>query len=367
MVLGTVVDVLGSSYRMPGARILLGDDGERVGLISGGCLEKDVVEHAFEWTADGPKTVLYDTRGDELRPQGAWGSGCDGVVQLLLERVDPSRDTPGALDALADVLERRQAGVLATVYAAGDDLAGLVGRHVFANASGIRGADVLPSPVASQIEAIAQEAADWPRARSLKLEWADESASILVEPLRPPLDLLIFGAGDDVQPVAGLAEQMGWDVRVADCWPALATRKRFPGARQVVCGPTETLLDEVEVDSNTFAVVMTHDFADDLTVLPDLIAQEPAFVGLLGPRSRTKRLMQKLHERGRLPEPEALDCLQTPVGLDVGGEAPSEVALSIVSAVLAAKNGRDGGRLQASEGSIHDAHERITLDLSEET
>ncbi len=364
LVLGTVVDVAGSAYRQPGARMLLRRSGDRVGLISGGCLERDVAKHAFARTENGPQTVLYDTRGDRLDPQGKYGSGCDGLVHLFLERIEP-HESNSALQALIGSLEQRQSLVLATLFSATGDFADLVGLKVIADTPGEALNPDIPDELQTALAPVIEEAFQWHRPRTLRLQSGDATAAFLVEPLRPPLDLLIFGAGDDVQPVAQMAHTLGWDLRIADQWPVWTTRQRFPTAREITCAPAEKLLDEVRVDADTHALLMTHDFEADAAILPQLLQRQPAFVGLLGPRRRTMRLVEQLHSRGQLPDPNSLDQVQTPLGLDLGGEAPSEVALSVVGGVLAAYNERSGQFLQSGRVPIHDEHQRMTRQIEE--
>ena len=354
-VLGTVVDVAGSSYRKPGARMLVHRDGSRVGLISGGCLERDVVRRAFEWTADGPRTVLFDTRSQELHTGGPYGTGCEGIVKLLLERVEPGAESP--MPVLAQLLGDRESTVSATIFAA-DGAPDLVARRV-TGGEGAATTDDLPESVAAELRAVLDEASDWSRPKTVTFEAADIEAKALVEPLRPPIELVIFGAGDDVRPVAALADDLGWDLRIADAHPSLATADRFPQARRIVCEPPAIAVDKLTIGPRSHVLLMTHDFDADAVLLPELLETDAPFVGLLGPRSRTRRLMKRLRADGRLPEPDALDRLQTPLGLHLGGEAPSEVALSIVSAVLAADRGASGVPLQEREGRIHRPHERL--------
>ena len=353
-VLGTVVDVAGSSYRKPGARMLVGRDGSRVGLISGGCLERDVVRQAFEWTEDGPRTVVFDMRSDELNPEGPYGTGCEGLVQLLLERVEPGKEEP--LATLVAGLEEREPTVQATIFADEDDGA-LVGSRFFTG-DGSSGAD-LSEPVEGELRAVMDEASNWARPKTVLLEGGGAELKALVEPIRPPIDLLVFGAGDDVQPVARLGHQMGWDVRIASTRPTLATPERFPNANSLRCEPVGVLLDRIDVHSQSHVLIMTHDLETDAELIPPMLDSDAPFVGLLGPRSRTKKVLQRLQSKGRLPEPGQLERLQTPLGLDLGGEAPSEVALSIVSAVLAAHRGGSGEVLQDREQRIHPSHERL--------
>lgn len=367
LVMGTVVDVAGSAYRQPGARMVLRPSGERVGLISGGCLEREVARHAFERTADGPQTLLYDTRGDRLHPQGQYGTGCDGIVHLFVERLSQSEERDAAVQALKRTWETRTTRVLVTLFEATGDFTAWIGAKTAVEEDNSGPLSIFPDSLADSLAELTSNAFEWPRPRTVYLECGDDSASFLVEPLRPPLDLLVFGAGDDVRPVADIADDLGWQVRIAGHRPAWVTRQRFPSARRIHCAPPQTLVDEVRIEPDTHALLMTHNFEADAAILPDLVACDPAFVGLLGPRRRTMRLFEELHTRGRLPEPDRLDDVQTPLGVDLGGEAPSEVALSIVSGVLAAHRDRQAGLLQDDDAmSIHAEHRRITQTIAAE-
>lgn len=355
MVLGTVVDVRGSAYRMPGARILIGRDGQRTGMISGGCLEKDVVRQAFAWTERGPTVVEYDTRSDELHPQGRYGTGCDGVVHLLLERVG-SAGGRGAIDpllVLADVHERRRRVVMATFY---DGPSELIGRRILWR-EGIVESDSVDSDLVDVLTPLLQEATRWSRPRSVRVV----GATALVEALKPPLDFVIFGAGDDAVVLAEMAATLGWRVRVADKWPALVTRERFPTADALVCAPGRKAADSLAIGADSVVVLATHSLDDDAVLLPEVLATG-AHVVLVGPRSRTARLMRALAADGRLPPVDQLDRLETPAGLDLGGEGPEEVAASIVAGVIASRNGRAGGFLAGSAVSIHDEHVRMEIE-----
>lgn len=358
-VLATVVDVAGSSYRKPGARMLLQRDGTRVGLISGGCLERDLSRHAFEWTEDGPRTVLYDTRSDALNPDGPYGTGCEGLVQLLLERVEPTRPEP--MPTLETLFSGKGTTALATLFAC-EARPELVGTSLTAETLG-RGdmSDRLPANLRERLGSLMNRAADWSRPKSVTLPISGDPVKALVEPIRPPLDLLIFGAGDDVQPVAELADTMGWDVRIASPHAELARPARFPDARRVESGPPLELLERLEVRPETHILLMTHDLKADTALLPAVLATDARFVGLLGPNSRTRRIIERLSRQNQLPDPDQLDRLQTPLGLDLGGDAPSEVALSIVAGVLGARRGAEAGFLQHKEGRIHPDHRRLDL------
>ena len=361
LVLGTVVDVEGSAYRRPGARMVLTGEGARVGMISGGCLDKDVARHAWAWTAEGPRVVLYDTRGDALRPQGAYGSGCDGIVQLLLERLPTPAGRINPLEQLAEVWRSGQEAVMATFVEGVGPLGELVGRRVLWRGEALERDQGVPEEVALALSGPMREAPGWIRPRSVEVRWGDARLTALVEALSPPPELLIFGAGDDAQPLAAMAASAGWRVRVADAWPALTTPARFPQAEEVRCAPIEQLVAQLQPGRHTHAVVMTHSFNADVALIPALLATEAPYIGLMGPRRRTMNLMRALAEGGSLPDPEALARVQTPVGLDLGADAPEEVAISILGGVVAFRNQRRGGLLRDHDGdAIHDPHQRAS-------
>lgn len=353
-VLGTLVDVRGSSYRRPGARVLVGEDGRRVGMISGGCLEREVVRQAFALTEGGPTLASYDTRGDALRPFGAYGSGCEGIVSLWLERVGGPSCALGAIEA---AWAAGEALGVATVYDAQGAGEALLGRRATLRAGAWSG-----DPSVEEVfgEAVAGAwGARWPSAVTASVGGGEVTA--LVEHLPPPPELLVYGAGDDVQPLVAMAAAMGWAVHVVDRWPALATTARFPQAASVRCVAPEVAGEAVTIRPWTHALLMTHSLRDDLVLLPMLLDSPSPWIGLLGPRRRTMRLMAELASRGRLPDAEALARVQTPAGLDLGAEAPEEVALSVLAGLVAARNGACGGLLRDASGAIHAEHARLRL------
>jgi xanthine dehydrogenase accessory factor len=337
LVLATVVHVSGSAYRRPGARMLVCPDGQRVGMISGGCLDKDVARNARAWTTDAARTVTYDTRGTLLAPQGPYGSGCDGVVQILLERlVAGAHDNP---------LE-----IVASCRASGRDLAMASCYSGRTGARWVSGAG--PHDVAASLEA----ALDWAVPRSVQIgaeRW-------LVERLRPEPELVVFGAGDDARPLVAAAAALGWTVRVASESATLATQARFPGAVQILAAPAQTWVEATQTGAASYVVVMTHSYKLDLLLVPALLASDAAWIGLMGPRTRTMGLMRQLVAAGATPSAANLARVQTPVGLDLGADAPNEVALSILSGLVAARNGRAGGLLREASGAIHQDHSGVS-------
>ena len=287
----TVVRVTGSAYGRPGARLILTPDGRRAGYVSGGCLEKELARRVWEATADGPRTLAFDTRGNPRAPGGAYNAGCDGVIEVLCERLSPTGD-PGGLHAARRAIE--------------------TGEPVELNVGGVR------------------------------------------QTIEPPRPLTIFGAGDDARPLCELAGTLGWAITVVGKQPDLALPARFPAADRVLCDDPATAVDRLALRRWGAAVVLTHDYAGDVRLLPELLNGEVGYVGMLGPKRRAGRLMTDLHAADNLPSPDRLAKLRTPVGLDLGARTPEEIALAIVAEIVAHFRDRCGGFLSDRDAPIHD-------------
>lgn len=330
-VLVTVVKTLGSSYRRPGARLLIAESGRRVGSISGGCLEDDVVKKAWWLTEKGPVIRRYDTTPDgDIGPSGegtgGFGLGCNGIIYLLLERVN-GHDRSSTLAVLQHVYATRSLALLATVIAP----AALVGSRLIDDAE-------LDPRFRAAAEHVVTSA----------VTRLDSGEEVFFETLMPPVRLLIFGAGDDVVPLTELGRQLGWRVGVFDGRAHYARTDKFPSAHEVAVRDSEATLADLYIDSRTVAVVMTHSYSQDLNFVKALLEQPLAYLGVLGPRNRTLQLLTdaRIH-------PSTAPRLHGPVGLDIGADGPEQVALSIIAEIQATLNGREGGPLRARTGSIH--------------
>jgi xanthine dehydrogenase accessory factor len=315
-VLATLVSVEGSSYRRPGARLLVDTNGRRTGSISGGCLEEDVLARARRVLATGQaETVTYDTTSENDLVWGV-GLGCHGVVSILLEKL-PAR--PDWAITLAANFAARRSTRLAVVHRA--DQPADLGTRLAATTTGT-------SPPAA--------------------------ASIFLDRVPPPTALVIFGAGDDAQPLARLAKELGWHVTIADPRAAFATAARFPEADGFVVAPAEDLVARTQPDSDTLAVVMTHHYVHDVPLLRDLLARPLAYLGLLGPRKRAQKILADLTAAGTASTPERSGQLHAPVGLDLGADTPEQVALAIIAEMHAVLNRRDARPLRERTGPIHE-------------
>ena len=293
--------------------MLLLPDGTHLGSISGGCLEDDVREHARRVLASGqPETVAYDTTAENDLVWGV-GLGCQGVVRIFLERL-PSCPPPWVEPLLANLAARRD-----TV---------LIVDHGSAVPSGTQLAAGQPPEPGRE--------------------------GVFVETISAPPALVVFGAGDDARPLVALAKALGWHVTVADTRAAYADRARFPDAEQFGVAPAAELAGRFAPDERGVAVIMTHRYNDDLVLLRTLLPRPLAYLGLLGPRKRTDRLLEQLRADGFMPDAGKLARLHAPVGLDLGGRTPETVALAIVAEIQARLAGRSAGFLRERVGPIHD-------------
>ena len=352
--LATVVRVRGSAYRRPGARMLLTEDGWQAGSISGGCLEADILRKAW-WRTRGarPVVVTYDSSVaspdndgdsadlDEELSHG-FGLGCNGIVDVLLERIAPD-DPVCPVEHIARCLERRRSGAMATIIAAEPNRCGVaVGqRHLFdeaGNASSAIGDAALDAELADECRAALGTGAS----RSATLTVVDGAkADIFVEVVHPPLPLLICGAGHDAEPLARMANALGWSVTVIDPRPGvLAHADRFPDAETVLAINPQEIAAQIPIDARTAAVVMTHNTGLDAALIAALLATPVRYVGVLGPRHRTERLLASL--RGESVPLPCLHRLHGPVGLNLGGDGPEAIALSILAEIQAVAAGRTG-------------------------
>jgi xanthine/CO dehydrogenase XdhC/CoxF family maturation factor len=348
-VLATVVHVSGSAYRRPGGRMLMIPDGRRIGCVSGGCLEGEIVKKAWWFTESGAPVVrLYDTRSED---EAVWefGLGCNGVVHVMLERIN----TPAAA-AMLDYLDihraQRKPVASATVIRTGDCSDIRVGDRLLLDESLTAAGSLSGSAIESQVLLHAAAALREKKSRLAHVGAID----VFVEWIGPPLSLVVFGAGHDAIPLVNFARQLGWDVTVADARSTYARRDRFPGADRVIVLAGGGALPELNIDRDTAVVVMTHNYPLDGLLVPQLLRLRPRYMGLLGPRARAERLFSELG----LNQPP---FVHAPAGLDAGCDSPEAIALSIVAEIQAETNSRPGGKLKHRREPIHTAAYEVGL------
>ena len=331
--LATVVRVQGSAYRRPGARMLIDAKGETLGLVSGGCLENDVAQHALRVLKTGHSELLhYDTR---------LLFGCDGALEILVETLDNE-----FFQTAQNCLTQRQTLLAATVFKSSTSALPLGTQPILA-ADGEVFDNALPEDLLSQSRAALAHQSSRP------LWYRSDESEALLHPIKPPIQLYVFGTGPDIVPVCVLAAQLSWRVTViARAEPRVLA---LPPNCEICFVAPEELAATIVADARTAAIVMTHSYGRDLAYLAPLLRLPLPYIGLLGPRGRRQRLLCDLAELDGALDGANCANLYSPAGLDIGAEGPQEIAFSILSEVKRVLAGRTGGSLRDRVTSIHEA------------
>jgi xanthine/CO dehydrogenase XdhC/CoxF family maturation factor len=354
-VLATVVRVEGSSYRLPAARMLIDATGQRIGSVSGGCLEADVARRGRLLSDQSPNALLRYDGSDE---DAAWGFGlgCNGSIEVFIERLADRAGT--AMEFIRQCVRQRTAGALITVFRVDGDVAAgvLPGARLMMTDVGTA-ADGVGSP--GLLELFTSDARGCLAGRETstvvyELNGGTARVHALVEAVRPPTPLVIFGAGHDAVPLVRAAKQIGWHVTVVDRRPGYAKPERFPLADAVVACDLDAVDSHVSITTDTVAVVMTHHYPDDRVLIERLLSSPARYVGALGPRARTDRILSECAQAGANFSSEQLARLYAPIGLDIGAEGPDQVALAVVAEIISAMNNRPGGPLRDRRAPIHE-------------
>ncbi len=334
----TLTQTRGPTFRRTGTRMLVRADGSSVCALSGGCPQHDIVTRAMEVIADGQaRQVRYDHDSglDVLMEMG-----CGGTLEVLIEPVDGTRE-PAWVTALANCLERRRPGRMATVYARDDKV--LPPRHALWCEDSLLYDGIDDKTL---LEAI-REHADAPsgQAFSTVIDNARGRFSVLVDPLIPPPALVVIGSSATARALLSPALGLGWVVHLVDFDADRLRDVPVPeGTRKLVSHP-DGLVASLAPDAATSVVVMTHNLEKDAEYLAALQGIPLTYLGLLGARARVRRVL------ARAGIEEA--AVHGPVGLDIGSESPAEIALSILAEILATIRRRPGGPLRTTTGSFN--------------
>lgn len=334
-VLATVVEVEGSSYRRPGARMLVTEDGTITGAISGGCLEGDARRKALlALRQNTNKLISYDST-DESDAEMGVQLGCNGIVHILFE--------PLFAENGQNVLEQ-----IAANYNPGSETF-LVTHFAREGAGGtqcMQHVQALPQDLQTTL-------GNMPAGQHVAIVDDKHAGKRLVQRVPPVLQLIIAGAGNDAIPLHKLATELGWRVAIGDGRPAYATQKRFEGAQVYALKP-QPFFDALAIDAQTFCMLMTHNYPYDLAMLQLLLATETPYIGVLGPAAKGARMVDDLRNAGVPLDEQALAKMHAPAGLDLGAETPDEIAVSIVAEILAVQRGHTGGFLKHRNKPIHE-------------
>lgn len=327
----TVTRVIGSAYRREGAKMMVTGLGQSACMISGGCLEQEMIEVAMQTLARGvPERTIFDYAEEK-----SWWPGCGGTVEV---RIEPLTAHSLSWRWLQQSLERPS--VLATVLAGGEG-------QVWLDPSGQWQGSIEPP---SLQQSVLQTAQTMLRTGSRPTTRYLSNAEVFFDLASPPPQLVLLGAGHDAVPMANQAVVLGFEVTVVD---GVSERLAAFGAVRTLEIPAEELGHKLLLEPQHHVIVMNHHLVHDQQGLRFALESPARYVGVLGPRSRLEKMLDALAAEGFVPTPEQWQRLRNPIGLDIGAESPEEIALAALGEILAFGRGYAGGFLHGRKGGIH--------------
>lgn len=342
--LATVVKVEGSSYRRPGARMLITEDGQLTGAISGGCLEGDALRKALSAIVQQEnKLITYDTTDEDDAKFGVQ-LGCNGIVHILFEPI-LEEETLNPIVILSALQEKREDAVLVTLFS-------LNGKQQLGTSMLFKKEAIL-SKILKEIEADillnAKEVFISKTAAFKVYPYGDHQIEAFLELIHPPVSLIIAGAGNDAQPLAEMAYLLGWEISIIDGRPTHATVQRFANATRILVSKPDKVLNQIDIDEQTAFVLMTHNYNYDLELLKYLLDTNAPYIGTLGPKKKLIRMLEELN----LATPENENRVHGPIGLDIGAETAEEIAISILAEIKSVFTGASAIFLKEKKKPIH--------------
>ena len=341
--LATVVTVDGSSYRRPGARMLITEDGQLTGAISGGCLEGDALRKAqLTILQKKNKLVVYDTTDEDDLKFGVQ-LGCNGIVYILFEPIKPD-DANNPINLLKKATQQRQDAMLITAFNENGKSVQKGTCCVVTETESFCSDDEMNLSIDESKLLLRQK----------KTVIKDNTnGSVLYQFIPPSTQLVIVGAGNDAQPLAEMAFLLGWNIVVIDGRPVYATKSRFSKASKISVTKPAEILSAVTIDEQTAVILMTHNYNYDLAALEQLITTNCKYIGALGPKKKLHKMFNDLKEKGIMIGEEMMRSIYGPVGLDIGAETSEEIALSVLSEIKAVFSQREGSSLKERTTEIH--------------
>jgi xanthine/CO dehydrogenase XdhC/CoxF family maturation factor len=350
--LATVVKVEGSSYRQPGARMIVTEDGALTGAISGGCLEGDALRKALlSINQQQNKLITYNTK-DEDDIEVGLQLGCNGIVHILFEYIDDEAvNNPIAL--LRQLQSERESAVVLTVFSLKRQ-ASQIGTILFQNASKTIYSNDLATEILLDVNEVLES-----KTTAIKPLLDENYNEALIEYINPPVSLIIAGAGNDVQPLVKMTSILGWEVTIGDGRATYAVSTRFPEAQKVLTVNPEQFLENINIDDQTYLILMTHNYKYDLAMLKLLLETDCLYIGILGPKTKLNRMLDDLLMEGIKISEEQMQRIYGPIGLDIGAETSEEIALAIIAEIKAVISNKTGTSLKYKTGKIHNNSEIV--------
>lgn len=343
--LATLVNTFGSTYRQKGAKMLITETGEMVGTLSGGCVENDIWQYTKQ-ISNEPLLINYDATSEEDLIWG-FGLGCNGAVQILLEKLDRSLNI-SPLNLIAECLKNKKQGAIATIFAVEGKLEVKLGSRYIIYPDDTTYTDIQEPELQKAIAPDTITLKNTQQSTVNKYQLSSGSVEVFIEAIKPPTSLIIFGAGRDVLPVVELAKAIGWQVTVVDCRAQEKTYQRFALADKIILTRRDIINQQILVDENTVTVVMTHNYFDDRDIIKFLLPTKIPYLGVMGSKNRIAKIIEELN-----PTKNQLEKLYSPIGLDIGADTPAEIANAIVSEIQAVLTKRNAGFLKHRSQPIH--------------
>ncbi len=342
--LATVVQVDGSAYRRPGAKMLISESGKWTGTISGGCLEGDALAKAKECIRkQKPVLITYDTRDDSENKIGA-NLGCNGVIDVLLEPITPK---DSVIEIYKRLVESDSYSAIALIFQ--DSSGELTGkRYLPENADNQEDAEIK-----NFLKSGLKNAVDKRQSFTDSFTRGERSLQCFFELIPPEIHLIIFGSGFDTYPLIAMADYLGWKISVTSDHYSITFPENFKGADEIKFVDRNEILQHFSFNDRTFCVLMSHNHKYDKSVLKSLIDTNVAYIGVLGPKTRMQKIVADLINEGVVLDEKHLAKIYNPIGLDIGGDTPDEIALSVIAEIQAVMNGKNGMSLKFKSTPIH--------------
>ena len=344
LVLATIIETMGSTYRKAGARMLITNDAEYFGLLGGGCFEADLLAHAQEvFNKQESKIVFYDMRAPDDEIWGL-GLGCNGAVRIFLQLFSIN-DPEHPLVLIEKALTDKHSGVLLTRFQT--DTATKPDSDNFLLHFEDKQLLDAPADLSQEHQQLVDKC--YQTGSSQFAQGEDENAAVFCSQVKPPFHLLIIGAGPDAGPIVEIARMLGWEISLVDYREAFLQQAEFDVVDNALISTPEELARRIDLQRLDAVVLMTHKIEYDERYLRSLLTTSARYIGLLGPVARRERLLDQLAEDKEL----IVERVYGPVGLDLGGELPEEIALSLVAEIQAVLYGKNAGSLNSTTAPLH--------------
>ena len=347
--LATIVNTFGSTYRQKGAKMLITATGEMVGTLSGGCVENDIWQYTKQISSE-PLLISYDATSEEDLVWG-FGLGCNGTVQILLEKLDHSLNL-SPLNLIAQCLNNQKTGAIATIFAVKGKLNLKIGSRLLIYPNDTIYTNIQNQELKNALSADTIAVKNNRKSTVNQYQLSSGSVEVFIEVIKPPTSLIIFGAGRDVLPVVKLAKAIGWQVTVVDCRAQETTYQRFALADNIILTRRDVISQQISVNDNTVAVIMTHNYFDDCDIIKFLLPTQIPYLGVMGSKNRIAQIIEELN-----PPQIQLEKLYSPIGLDIGADTPAEIASAIITEIQAVLTKCNSGFLKDRSQPLHQRYD----------